>query len=51
VKTHEAQGVRHGGPQARDHAVPVKSVRVMNAVMTMKKFDLAALQRAYSGHD
>jgi hypothetical protein len=27
-----------------------KSGRVMSAIMTMKKFDLDLLQRAYSGH-
>ena len=37
-------------PQMMKDADGATSGRVMNAVMTMKKFDLAALQRAYSGH-
>ena len=36
-------------PQMMTAADEVKSDRVMSAVMRMKKFDLEALQRAYSG--
>jgi predicted 3-demethylubiquinone-9 3-methyltransferase (glyoxalase superfamily) len=36
-------------PQMMTAADEVKSDRVMSAVMQMKKFDLEALQRAYSG--
>jgi predicted 3-demethylubiquinone-9 3-methyltransferase (glyoxalase superfamily) len=37
-------------PQMMKEADGAKAGRVMNAVMAMKKFDLAILQRAYSGH-
>jgi hypothetical protein len=37
-------------PQMMKDADGARSGRVMNAVMTMKKFDLEGLQRAYSGH-
>ena len=36
-------------PQMMQDADGARSGRIMNAVMTMKKFDLKALQRAYSG--
>ena len=34
-------------PELLSDADPAKSVRVMKAIMTMKKLDIAALQRAY----
>jgi predicted 3-demethylubiquinone-9 3-methyltransferase (glyoxalase superfamily) len=37
-------------PQMMKDADGARSGRIMNAVMTMKKFDLEGLQRAYSGH-
>ena len=36
-------------PQMMQEADGARSGRIMNAVMTMKKFDLEGLQRAYSG--
>ncbi len=36
-------------PQMMKDADGARSGRIMNAIMTMKKFDLEILQRAYSG--
>jgi predicted 3-demethylubiquinone-9 3-methyltransferase (glyoxalase superfamily) len=38
-------------PRMMKDADGAKSGRMMSAIMSMKKFDLDALQRAYSGHD
>jgi len=32
-----------------DHKEPLRTQRVMHAVMEMKKLDMAAMQRAYDG--